>query len=200
MSKSVYERVMDWNAARYEQEFNRDLQFKLLTEEYNEFVEALNGTPHGVVSVEMLDALGDINFVAMGGIWKLGMDHDTVMAGAVAGSELADRWTNEIGGMEPIMMLPALAGTLQYAKAQSHYLLVAMAAISALCDLQLARYGFQPEQIEQVFFAICDSNDTKTVAKTASDVKANIDKGAGFVPPTEALARLLTEVLRHGAH
>ena len=55
------------------------------------------------------------------------------------------------------------------------------------------KLGLNETQIQDAIFAVCDANDTKTASKTPSHIKASVDKGKGFVPPENALQRILNE-------
>ena len=65
---------------------------------------------------------------------------------------------------------------------------VVYVAIGAMWKL-----GLSPEQIQQAIKAVCDSNDSKTVARTEAHVKANTTKGEHYKPPTEDLLAILYE-------
>ena len=117
--KIVVRRIVNWNFARYEQEFNHALTNSLLTEEVSELLQAKE-------EVDILDALVDIAYVAIGAMWKMGLS---------------------------------------------------------------------PGGIHDALLAVCDSNDSKTTVKTASYIKANIDKGKDFVPPEVRLQEILDDRL-----
>ena len=55
------------------------------------------------------------------------------------------------------------------------------------------KMGLTPEQIERAIHVVCTSNDSKTAAKTPSHIKANIDKGEGFIAPEPQLQEILNE-------
>jgi predicted HAD superfamily Cof-like phosphohydrolase len=55
------------------------------------------------------------------------------------------------------------------------------------------KLGLSPEQIEAAINVVCDSNDSKTAKATASHIKANIDKGEGFIRPEPRLQEILDE-------
>jgi predicted HAD superfamily Cof-like phosphohydrolase len=55
----------------------------------------------------------------------------------------------------------------------------------------LWKMGLDAEAIHAAISIVCDSNDTKTVERVSSDTKANLNKGNDFIPPTEALKKLL---------
>jgi len=56
------------------------------------------------------------------------------------------------------------------------------------------KMGLSPGQIHDSLLAVCDANDTKSVSKTHHAVKANVDKGASFVPPEARLQEILDEL------
>ena len=53
------------------------------------------------------------------------------------------------------------------------------------------KMGLSAEQIEAAIHVVCDSNDSKPAKKTASHIKANIDKGAKFIPSEPRLQEIL---------
>ena len=53
------------------------------------------------------------------------------------------------------------------------------------------KLGLSSTQIEAAILVVCDANDTKTASKTASHIKASIDKGAGFIAPETRLQEVL---------
>ena len=53
------------------------------------------------------------------------------------------------------------------------------------------KMGLNAEQIEAAIHVVCDSNDSKSAKKTPSHIKANIDKGAEFIPPEPRLQEIL---------
>ena len=57
----------------------------------------------------------------------------------------------------------------------------------------MAKMDLNEFQIYKAIHAVCDANATKVVKKTHHAVKANVDKGAGFVPPEAALQEILDE-------
>lgn len=71
--------------------------------------------------------------------------------------------------------------------------------LDALIDLTYVaigamwKLGLSPTQIAQAINIVCDSNDSKSVAKTDPNVKANIDKGANYFRPEPELAKILAE-------
>lgn len=64
-------RICEWNNARYAQEFSKDLAISLLAEELLEFIKAKE-------EVDKLDALVDMVYIAIGGMWKMGLSTEQV--------------------------------------------------------------------------------------------------------------------------
>lgn len=184
---SIVDRVISWNAARFEQEFNYELEISMLAEELEELYEAKTDT-------DRLDAVGDICFVAIGTLWKLGLHPKTIesmfyqedMDLATADLPNLIGWSNQCKGFA-VDNLDANVPTA-YTGFDMAITSIMMVAIPTLKGL-----GFQ-EYFYDIVRIICDSNDTKVVKKTASDTKANIDKGNTFVPPTETLRNLVNKV------
>ena len=58
------------------------------------------------------------------------------------------------------------------------------------------KLGLSHDDIERAILVVCDSNDTKTVKRTLSHIKANINKGEGFIPPEPRLREILDEARR----
>lgn len=71
--------------------------------------------------------------------------------------------------------------------------------VDALVDIiyvatgALWKLGLNAEQIERALMIVCDSNDSKSVAKTDPHIKANTDKGSSFIPPENRLQLILDE-------
>jgi len=163
-------RITGWNDARYAQEFSPQLTNKLLEEEYAEYEAARKAKDE----LEQLDGLADLYFVCIGGLWKLG-----------AGPATIDQAI--IKGIETDMVLDVSLGALV---ATPHAVLALTAGWAVR---RSALLGLSPGQFARAVKAVCDSNDTKIVVKTQSDVKANLNKGDNYVPPTKALQAILAE-------
>ena len=65
--KTIIDRIIKWNQARYKQEFNKKLTEDLLIEEVSELIDS-------ELEVEELDALIDIIYVSIGAMWKMGLN------------------------------------------------------------------------------------------------------------------------------
>lgn len=66
-------RICTWNSLRYDRELIQDMSAHLLYEECHEFDAA-------ITDLERLDALVDITFVAIGQMWKMGLNADQIKA------------------------------------------------------------------------------------------------------------------------
>lgn len=182
---TVYERVAAWNALRYKQEYNAALAASLLEEEFEEWAEA-------TAEVDKLDALCDIVYVAQGIIWKCSVP-------AKARERLFGQSLDIINTYE-LLNYPDIAyhaaGLIAVIKhAPSAAVDTLASVISTLAIAQMMSMGLSFDQVIEALTIVCDANDSKSVFKTASDVKANKDKGSDFVAPEARLCELLKERL-----
>jgi len=175
---SVTDRVILWNAKRYEQKYDYNLASRLLLEETQELYDA-NGY------IQQMDAVGDIFFVAIGVFWKLGLKSSTIneifMSQPLHDMTLVElhEWATHVEWR----MLEMIDGEIEGA-----YPGIKLATfapfIIAMPMLQAMGMGHCIFEIVKI---ICDSNDTKSIDKVAHDVKANLDKGEDYRSPTAAL-------------
>ena len=182
MSDPITKRVIDWNAARYDQEYDYELATNLLLEETQELFDAKT-------AVDKLDAIGDITFVAIGVLWKLGFSerqiydifyvHDLTK---ISPAE-AQHW---------LMNVQSIAMDLINHEQPGSWPGLVHALYSVFNTALSALRGMKCQNIfYDVVHTICDSNDTKEIkGKTPANVKANIDKGTSYKPPTDALFTL----------
>lgn len=179
--KNIIKSICSWNAARYEQVSNSKLTFDLLNEELLETGDAI-ATEN---LVETVDGLADMFYVAIGALWKAGLSARQIV-------KLLDSIEYELVRQD--QELPLIADSLRSYEIEpdTDYLgLIALRALEWLESLV-----FSSESALAIIRAICDSNDTKIVKKTASNVKANIDKGKSYIPPTEAIIAILDAVAK----
>lgn len=188
--KPITDRVAEWNAKRYDRVYNFELARSLLLEEIDELQSAVTVT-------DKLDAIGDIVFVAIGVLWKMGFDkkqlmeifylhnirqitaHDAYAWTLTVESAAFDMIDHETEGSYPGLAL-----------ALTSVFIIALGSLRGL-GLQQAFYD--------IVHAICDSNDTKVVeGRTAANVKANIVKGLGYVPPTARLLEIYGQYCKKG--
>ena len=71
MREEFIARIIAWNMQRYDQKFDHTLTFNLLQEEVKEFAEAEH-------SVDKLDALIDMTYIALGAMWKMGLSQEQI--------------------------------------------------------------------------------------------------------------------------
>lgn len=176
------ERIVAWNEKRYDREYNAELTHELLSEEYIEFISSDEDM------VNELKELCDIFFVATGACWKCG-DFD------VQEIQESEKFAERVKELMPTMWPGLLIGGLidQHAIGMVPVPSYWLHCISRLAYMQMQCLGLSPEECQAAILAVCDSNDTKSVEKTASDVKANIDKGPYYRPAEPALRKILEE-------
>lgn len=175
----VFKRVAKWNSARYEQEYSRDLTHSLLREEYIEWFQAPD-------QVNDLKELCDIIFVAMGGIWKLeGNDIQAQQDAEIFAKVILDQ-----AELAPGFIIGAL---LDQNAVQDKNQMDLMHNIIACAASQIALHSLTNEQIVEALNIVCDSNDTKTIVKIASDTKYSADGKGNFYRPAEPNLRKLME-------
>lgn len=178
-------RVAQWNADRYEREYNHELAMALLNEEYQELKEATE-------PVDMLDALCDLVYVAAGVLWKCNIPveefhHD---------EEQAVKFVQGLVGthMQPCFFIGAVIDSCELANEMP----VALAMHSIIL-LARAQMPLPPNAQIEALNIVADANDLKPVVKTASAVKAAVDKGPAFVSPEAKLQELLDKKgINHG--
>ena len=173
----VYERVAAWNAARYDQVFDKDLAIKPLREEYMEYLES-------ETDVDRLDALCDLTYIALGTLWKLDAPLATQNNCNEEARALANKFI-DLGEIDLAFFIGTFLDVYEYA---SYPVTQTVFNILAFCSSQMLGMGI--DSIEAMLI-VCDSNDSKVAKKTDSTVKANIDKGSSFIAPEPRLQALL---------
>lgn len=184
---NIVQQCVAWNAARYDRVLNLELALNLLTEETNELFAADN-------IIEKLDAVGDLSFVAMGVLWKAGVPESIIaeIMGIDSETNVSNGSTLRLYGTYSAISLdlPDLVDS-------SDAFIAVNAALLGLwyCVFELRRIGLQQEYFN-IVKAICDSNDTKEIkGKVDPSVKANIEKGSSYIPPTMALQRIVEQII-----
>ena len=179
---TIYTRVCRWNEARYERKYSEPLSIELLKEEIEEYLDATN-------PVDRTDALCDTIYVAMGILWKINVDNETLEYNAEESHKqiaaLLDTNT-----LEPIYFAYAIVFKLE--NDGDYPVALAAQNIITACMTQLAYMGYSNSESLEALYIVCDSNDSKSVKKTESHIKANDgDKGVYFQPPEPRLTALL---------
>lgn len=185
---TIVESICNWNKARYDQVFDDALQASLLTEELKELNDAFKVED----KVEVADACADIFYVAIGGLWKAGESAEGI-------TSLVTTLEAKIQDMIPPVGL-AIAWHTMMPNRLSVSALVACAACAELVSflLSLDETHKKTEQDAsiaafKIIRAVCVSNDTKEVKRTASDIKANTTKGSAYVSPTATIETILAK-------
>lgn len=183
---SVVEQCIKWNAKRYDRVYNNDLTTSLLLEENAEL-------QNSETLVDILDACGDITFVVVGALWKLGFTQkeieNLILHKQLDSLELWELQGTMIAAAEDLLWSKRLRLTDNKAKMQDTlgYILGFLMGVLQ----QLSAIGLQHEFLN-IFKAIATSNDTKEIkGKTESHIKANIVKGDKYIPPTNDLLNIL---------
>ena len=194
--QTVFERVSKWNAARYDQEFNLELAEKLLREEYaKEWLQHMSSYICSLdveeLEVKLLDDLADITYVAFGVCWKIGADWDDIAAAMTRTlqpvTNSLDTWTQIRPGFFIGGLIDAFVHDHELGVIDAMTMIITCCMAEATYTLQLSVSDF-----EAACLAVCDSNDSKSIKKVASDVKANAgDKGPYYVAPEAALKQIL---------
>lgn len=182
-----FNRVAKWNSARYNRELNVMLQHKLAHEEYTETVNAPN-------DVERLDGHIDQIYVAMGGLWKMNIDHANTQYVLETSEHMCNIMTADLSYYEIMDVIATHVEAITCTTGPRLALL--FANICNFNYLALECLGYTREEANKAAEIVCDSNDSKSVKKVATDVKANDgDKGAFFIDPTPRLQVLVDAML-----
>jgi hypothetical protein len=206
----VFERVSAWNKARYPREYNKNLAVALLSEELEEYFEASEHIPResqeaemhtGLTNfhraVERLDALCDTIYVAMGVIWKLGVNDRERSAHWMKAVEFASGLMNGKVKMPPVAYATGVMST--HKKEVMYNVTIDMQMIIVLCLAQMQTLGLNEAELIEALLIVCDSNDSKSVKKTDPSVKANIDKGETFIAPEFRLQTIIDKVAQRAS-
>jgi hypothetical protein len=155
----LIEETARWNSLRYDRFYDPLLTTELLNEETRETLEA-------DTAEEYLDGCMDVAFVAIGAMWKHGVDPHGILAALDSNLPMSDD--------------SVTAHLADYVNASFSY------AESAL--------NLTPDQVVDAYQIVCEANHTKSIKKTASHLKANDgDKGPYFRDPGPLLAKLIEE-------
>lgn len=183
--ESLVKQVITWNAERYNQQYDHSLSEKLLLEELHELYTSEDW-------VDILDSIGDITFVSIGVMWKLGIHFEDII-------DLFERMqpgkTLEYYNQESDKYICYICEKHSFKLYHSLQLKMLTQAMFITSYTMLNRIGML-DKFLAVLEIICISNNTKAIPKqkVLSNIKANINKGESFVPPTEALIKLLKSV------
>jgi hypothetical protein len=180
MMEEIFKRVGRWNALRYERTIDTRLTAELLAEELGEFLLA-------ETIVDTLDALCDLTYVAIGGIWKSSADNESIdVCLTISQADMQRRLNNYMD--RPITTIPL---AILSVKNEDYDTVQVFTDIVVACMTEMMGLGLSTEQCKEAMLIVCDANDSKSVAKTPSHMKANISKGNDFIPAEPRLKDLL---------
>ena len=178
----IYGRVAFWNSQRYNREFNHELSFNLLKEEFEEWC-------HADTEVDELDALCDVVFVSFGIVWKLGLTTAELEGKGEAAANYVNSMLDNFDYIDAMVKeLKCFAACItkqEYVEVVYRIVLVSMT--------QALGMGLTEVQVKQALHIVCDSNESKSIRMNASNVKANTNKGTLFIAPERRLAKLLSK-------
>ena len=187
----IFERVTNWNSKRYDRKYDHNLSVNLLTEELQEYFDA-------TTLVDQLDALCDMTYVAIGILWKIDADNNTLDFNAEESHNQVARLLTT-NTLDPIYLVASVLA--RYEHDDDYPTALAAQMIVTLCMTQMSAMGLNQEESFMALVVVCDSNDSKSIKKTASHIKANDgDKGPYFVAPEPKLLAIIAKAeLRHGS-
>lgn len=187
----IFERVATWNSKRYDRKYDHILSVNLLKEELQEWFDANT-------LVDQLDALCDMTYVAMGILWKIDVDNDTLDYNAEE-SHIQIAKLLSTNTIAPIYLIASVLA--QYEHDNDYPTALAAQMVITLCMTQMSAMGLNSEECFMSMVIVCDSNDSKSIKKTAAHIKANDgDKGPYFVAPETKLLQIIAKAeLRHGS-
>lgn len=182
---AIFERVSNWNDKRYPRTHDTALTGRLLDEEYvTEYLES-------VEEVHRLDALCDIVYAALGGIWKEHIcDEQMNMDLSLAHTMVNDLVRANV--VMPHFYIPSLRYAMEHETNLPNSTALMCIVNLAFVQMQI-EFEFDLATCYEAMLIVCDSNDSKSIPSDKVDpsVKANQDKGAFFVAPEPRLQQLL---------
>ena len=178
----IYDRVVKWNAQRYDRVYDHDLSIKLLKEELGEYLDA-------ETEVDQLDAMCDTIYVALGVVWKMNVDNETLV------NSEEEAYNNVWALVEADILDPidfAFAVLIRCKHDFDYPVVLAAQMLITLCIAQMSYSGLTTDEVMEAILVVCDSNDSKSIKKVQSHIKANAgDKGPYFVAPEPRLQAIL---------
>lgn len=188
--KDIYDSVCNWNSQRYDRIYNAELLVNLLNEELSEYFDSQS-------MLDQLDALCDTAYVALGGIWKCEVQ-DEINQAYSQQSFIVMRDVVESAPFPPEVYIRGLVESLY--RDGTVPTVYTLHCIITLCFFGMYGMGLNTQQAIASMDAVCESNDSKSVKKTASNCKANDgDKGSSYISPSKKLTKILEQahVNRH---
>lgn len=174
--QEIYEKVATWNAMRYEQKYDNQVQHTLLAEEYAEWIQATD-------QVNDAKELLDLVYLALGGLWKLNRNDENEQV------EAQDfvQYLLKQSIIPPGTFIGALLDANSITE-QNQVLLMHCIIGCALAQLMIV--GFTQDALYKALNILCKSNATKTVER---DV-LKPTKGEYFRPAEPELRKLMEDI------
>jgi len=185
----VFDSVSNWNSLRYDRVINTDLLVSMLNEELDEYYE-------GDSAVDKLDAICDITYVAMGGLWKLEAPEEINEAYFEQTKEMIPNILNA-GPYGPMTYIRGYIDSIKYSAEVP--VAFSLHMIIQSCFYEMLENGLSSELAYQALGAVCKSNNTKSIKKVDPSDKGYGPKGEFYVSPTAELTKILekSHVNRH---
>ena len=174
---TIVEQICHWNSERYEQKHDDSLTLNLLLEELGEIKDAMEALEF----VEVLDGYADVFYVCIGAMWKQGLSAKDI--------------TDYLDVLQANEGTNQLAYTVQELRVGNLFPRT-LGNIALSCIRELGELLHSEEHAFDVIRAVCISNDTKRAEKVPSHLKANVDKGVGYIPPTDAICKIVEKAFK----
>lgn len=182
--KKIYDRVAKWNSQRYDRQHNLPLTLSLLDEELSEYYEAKK-------QVDRLDAMCDVLYVALGAVWKLGVDDFLAEYSSKAATEV-DNIVQATPYM-PVRWMHSVIANLWHCA--STPVPQDLFKIVNLAFTQMLYMGLEYDEVFEALNIVCDANDSKIIVRADPDKKANDgNKGPYFKDPEPRLQAIIDRV------
>ncbi len=194
MDRYIYNRVVQWNRARYSRTYNAALYKAMLSEEFFEEYKKAVGL------VDKLDGLSDIFFISVGALWKLDANPYNYLSERRPTALIYPLETDKPDPENVEEMQRVIYQIFEippFRHIEDHY--ITKRYISYLLELTLREFHFigcvQTEAALAINI-ICDSNDTK-LSPLLNNFDKGVLKGTEFIPPTKRLG-LLARSIQNG--
>ena len=184
----IVNKVIKWNVSRFDGDFDLKLSYTLVNEELSELMSAQD-------NVDTLDGIGDLSFVIIGGMYKLGIYDFHIVRILKTIIDTTEEWGNnnylhfginmKIDDMIKDSYLSLESKIhLSYLLNTFHYHIV-----RRLLNSYILHHFYD------IMSIICSSNNTKDIPKIkfAYGVKGGI-KGLKYISPEKDLKLLATKI------
>jgi len=183
MFQTIYERPVEWNADRYIRGYSHTQFTSLITEEAKEYTDA-------IILADKLDALADMFFVCIGGLWKLGENPYNYLYNK---HPFALQYPQE-GDVNTWPGIDHLVNRITILD-DSEAIKTCIAALLQAINFEFLNLTCKEQEAELAIAIVCDSNDTKARITIPAGDKGDL-KTKGFIPPNKRL-QLLAEMIQN---